>query len=76
MVSVENQRPAMKIVSIRMSEDTWEQVQAEALRSGISASEFIRESALVRLGWRWAMRADDDAITKRLRDLGVMNDDF
>jgi Ribbon-helix-helix protein, copG family len=70
-------RPSrMKIVSIRMSEDTWEAIQAESVRAGISASEFIREAAMVRLGFRWGRRDDLDALTQRLRELGVLHNDY
>ena len=66
----------MKIVSIRMSEDTWEAIQAESVRAGISASEFIREASLFRLGWRWAHRSNNDEILKRLRAIGALRKDF
>jgi hypothetical protein len=66
----------MKIVSIRMSEDIWEAIQAESLRAGISASEFIREAAMVRLGFRWGRRDDLDGLTQQLRDLGVIRNDY
>jgi hypothetical protein len=70
-------RPSrMKIVSIRMSEDAWEAIQAESVRAGISASEFIREAAMVRLGFRWGRRDDLDALTQRLRELGVLRNDY
>jgi mobilization protein NikA len=66
----------MKIVSIRMSEDTWEEIQNESLRAGISASEFIREATIYRLGYRWAGRMNDTEMTERLRRLGVLTEDY
>jgi hypothetical protein len=71
-----DQPSRMKIVSIRMSEDTWEAIQAESLRAGISASEFIREAAMVRLGFRWGRRDDLDTLTERLRELGVIRHEY
>jgi hypothetical protein len=68
--------PRMKIVSIRMSEDTWESIQEEALRAGISASEFIREAAILRLGYRWARRIDTDSIAREMQRIGVLPPDF
>jgi mobilization protein NikA len=61
----------MKIVSIRMADSTWDAIQTEALRAGISASEFIREAAVWRIGYRYATRMDDDALAERLRALGL-----
>lgn len=65
----------MKIVSIRMSEDIWEAIQAESMRGGISASEFIREAAIIRLAYQWGARNDDDELSARLRVLGVLPKD-
>ena len=39
---------AMKVTTVRFSEDLWAAVAAEAERSGVSASQFIREAALAR----------------------------
>lgn len=74
--SVDTDRGRMKIVSLRMSEDTWESIQTEAMHAGISASEFIREAAILRLGYRWAARIDDDEIAVRMRALGIMRSEF
>jgi hypothetical protein len=71
----DDSRPRMKIVSIRMSEDIWEAVQDEAIRAGVSASEFIREAAIIRMAYRWGTRDGDDEIIARLRALGVMAND-
>jgi hypothetical protein len=65
----------MKIVSIRMSEDIWEAIQDEGFRLGVSASEFIREAALIRMAYRWGARGGDDEIIARLRKLGLASDD-
>ena len=68
-------RPRMKIVSIRMSEDIWEAIQDEGFRAGVSASEFIREAAIIRMAYRWGARGGDDEIIARLRALGVVGDE-
>src|SRR3954464_11009465 len=39
---------AMKVTTVRFSEDLWAAVATEAERSGVSASQFIREAALAR----------------------------
>jgi mobilization protein NikA len=39
---------AMKVTTVRFSEDLWEAIAAEAERAGVSASQFIREAALAR----------------------------
>lgn len=64
--------PGMKLVSLRMSEDAWLAIQAEAKLAGVSASEFIREAAWFRLGYRWARRMDDDELAQRLQRIGAM----
>jgi hypothetical protein len=66
----------MRIVSIRMADESWEAIQAEALNMGISASEFMREAALVRLGYRWARREPEDEMIERLRRLGIFPADY
>jgi Ribbon-helix-helix protein, copG family len=67
-------QPRMKIVSIRMSEGVWEALQDEAARCGVSASEFIREAAVFRLGYLWASRMDNDGIAQRMDELGLTLD--
>lgn len=57
----------MKLTTIRMSQKTWEAVQEEAEMLGVSATEFIREATIFRLGYRWAQRMDDDHIVERMR---------
>jgi hypothetical protein len=63
----------MKIVSIRMAEETWEAIQDEATAMGISASEFVREAAIFRLGYRWGGREELDVVIERLRDAGMLD---
>lgn len=66
----------MKLVSLRMSEASWEAIQDEARLIGVSASEFMRESAFFRLGYRWAQRMDDDQLADRLRAIGALTDHY
>lgn len=68
--------PGMKLVSMRMSEENWNAIQAEARILGISASEFMREAAIFRLAYRWAGRMGDDELVKRLRALGAIPPPF
>jgi hypothetical protein len=76
--TTDGERPStgMKLVSMRMSEDTWAAIQHESEIAGVSASEFIREAAIFRLAYRWAQRADDDEIARQLRKLGAMPPDY
>lgn len=62
----------MKSINIRMSESTWEAVQAEARHDGVSASEFVRESVFWRLGYRFAGRMGDDELARRLARIGLI----
>jgi hypothetical protein len=48
----------MKIQSIRFSELDWGQIQKEASVEGVSASQFVREAALVRVWFARALRGD------------------
>lgn len=40
----------MRATTIRFSEDLWQLLEREAQRQGVSAAQFLRESALLRLG--------------------------
>lgn len=62
----------MKNINMRMSEETWAAVKAEAALEGISASEFMREAINWRLAVRFARRMDDDELVQRLERLGVI----
>jgi hypothetical protein len=66
----------MRLVSLRISHSGWEAIQHEARRSGVSASEFLREAAYFRLGYRWAQRMADDELAARLRGIGVLTDRY
>lgn len=59
----------MKLTTIRISQASWDAIQEEAKTLDISAAEFIRESVIFRLGYRWAKRADDDHVIQRLREI-------
>lgn len=47
----------MRIQSIRFSEALWAEIQDAAAEEGISASEYVRESTVFRLGMRWERQA-------------------
>lgn len=47
----------MKVQGVRFSESAWELVQTEASGEGVSASQFVRDAAIMRamflVGFRW-----------------------
>jgi hypothetical protein len=47
---IQSARMGMRATTIRFSEDLWELLEREAQRQGVSAAQFLRESALLRLG--------------------------
>jgi hypothetical protein len=51
----------MRIQSVRFSEAVWAEIQAEARLEGISASQFVRESAVARMYFARAQRGDEAA---------------
>lgn len=46
----------MRVQNIRFSDAAWEVVCTEAAQEGMSASAFVRESALMRAMWSMARR--------------------
>lgn len=51
----------LKATTLRMSEDLWELLEAEAARQGVSAAHVVRDSVLLRLGHLSAERGDSSA---------------
>jgi GAF domain-containing protein len=51
----------LKATTLRMSEDLWELLEAEAARQGVSAAHVVRDAVLLRLGHLSAERGDSGA---------------
>jgi hypothetical protein len=51
----------LKATTLRMSEDLWELLEAEAARQGVSAAHVVRDAVLLRLGHLAAERGDSGA---------------
>src|SRR4051794_35953133 len=51
----------MRATTVRFSEDLWELLEAEASKQGISAAQFVRDAAMMRLGTLSARRGDTNA---------------
>lgn len=49
----------MKVQSIRFTDELWKLIQQEAEFEGISASQFIRETVIFRIGYRLGERGSD-----------------
>jgi hypothetical protein len=49
----------MKVQSIRFSDELWRLIQQEAELEGVSASQFIRETLMFRIGYRLGERGAD-----------------
>ena len=75
---------AMRATTVRFSEDLWGLLEGEATGQGISAAQFVRDAAIMRLGILSGRRGDDQAtltleqlaagaLTGRRRDV-VVND--
>jgi len=52
----------MRATTVRFSDDLWTLLEAEASRQGISAAQFVRDAAIMRLGVLSGRRGDDDAV--------------
>src|SRR3954447_22423390 len=51
----------MRATTVRFSEDLWELLEAEASQQGISAAQFVRDAAMLRLGTLSGRRGDTNA---------------
>jgi hypothetical protein len=51
----------MRATTVRFSEDLWELLEAEAATQSISAAQFVRDAAIMRLGILSGRRGDRDA---------------
>src|SRR4051794_3403695 len=60
---------AMKVTTVRFSEDLWATIQAEAELAGLSASQFIREAALARAAAAAGARGETAFDADPLREL-------
>jgi len=52
---------AMRATTVRFGDDLWELLEAEAATQGISAAQFVRDSAIMRLGILSGRRGDQEA---------------
>jgi hypothetical protein len=53
------ERVAMRVTAIRVSEDLWRLLEAEAAGVGVSVSQYLREAALARASAAAAARGED-----------------
>src|SRR3954454_11857011 len=51
----------MRATTVRFSEDLWELLESEASAQGISAAQFVRDAAIMRLGFLSGRRGDAEA---------------
>ena len=51
----------MRATTVRFSEDLWDLLEAEAVAQSISAAQFVRDSAIMRLGVLSGRRGDQEA---------------
>ena len=51
----------MRATTVRFGDDLWELLEAEAATQGISAAQFVRDSAIMRLGILSGRRGDEQA---------------
>jgi GAF domain len=54
---------ALKAATIRVSPELWSLLEEEAGRQEISVSQFVRDAALLRVGYLAGARGDDDGLT-------------
>lgn len=52
---------AMRATTVRFGDDLWDLLEAEAATQGISAAQFVRDSAIMRLGILSGRRGDEEA---------------
>jgi hypothetical protein len=50
---------ALKAATIRVSQDLWRLLEEEAARQEISVSQFVRDAALLRVGYLAGVRGDE-----------------
>ena len=55
----------MKVTTIRFSERLWAQLEEEARAEGISASQFVREAAVMRLAFNHGKAYGDAAVAEQ-----------
>jgi len=59
---------AMRATTVRFSDDLWQMLEQEATRQGISAAQFVRDAAIVRLAYL-AGRRDDAAAEQSIAEV-------
>jgi signal transduction protein with GAF and PtsI domain len=57
-------RVSLKAATIRVSPDLWALLEEEAARQEISVSQFVRDAALLRVGYLAGARGDDDGLAE------------
>jgi hypothetical protein len=48
----------MKVTTVRFSERMWETLEEEARKEGVSVAQFVREAAVMRLGYLLGSRGE------------------
>ena len=51
----------MRATTVRFSEDLWQLLEDESTRQGISAAQFVRDAAIVRLAFLAGRRGDSES---------------
>jgi hypothetical protein len=64
---------ALKAATIRVSPELWGLLEEEAARQEISVSQFVRDAALLRVGYLAGARGDEDGLVT-VGDLAVRSD--
>ena len=64
---------ALKAATIRVSPELWTLLEEEAARQEISVSQFVRDAALLRVGYLAGARGDDDGLVT-IGDLAMRSD--
>jgi GAF domain-containing protein len=55
---------ALKAATIRVTQDLWTLLEEEAARQQISVSQFVRDAALLRVGYLAGARGDDEGLAQ------------
>jgi len=59
---------ALRATTVRFGEHLWDLLEQEASREGVSVAQFVRDSAMLRIGYLAGRRGDDD-VERVLREL-------
>jgi hypothetical protein len=66
---------ALKAATIRVSPELWGLLEQEAARQEISVSQFVRDAALLRVGYLTGARGDEDGMTT-IGELALASDSY